>query len=73
MNRLLALPGAAAFALPVYAQKTETPPFKILPVGKIEVADLEIAKCDFEPDTNADIRIEFYCGNLLEYTTNPNK
>jgi hypothetical protein len=104
MNRLLLLLGAALFALPVSAQKTETPS-KVLPFGKIEIADLEMAKCDFEPDANAEvlfnkgdvyydssfdisgeyhkrvkifndngkdeanIRIEYYGGNRLEYIT----
>lgn len=105
MNRLLPLLGAALFALPVNAQKKTETPSKVLPFGKIEIADLEMAKCDFEPDANAEvlfnkgdvyydssfdisgeyhkrikifndngkdeanIRIEYYGGNRLEYIT----
>jgi hypothetical protein len=103
MNRLLALLGAALFALPANAQKNE--PLPKISFGKIEIADLEMTKCDFEPDANAEvlfnkgdvyydgsfdiggeyhkrikifndngkdeanIRIEYYGGNRLEYIT----
>lgn len=85
--------------------KAQTPAPKLPDFGKIDVADLELKQCDFEPDANAmvlfdkgevyfdqdfnivlerhkrikifndngkknaDVRIEYYSGNHLEYVT----
>lgn len=102
MNRHLILFGVALFTLSARAQ---TPAPKPVAFGKIDIADLEMTKCDFEPDANAEvlfnkgdvyydgsfditgeyhkrvkifndnakdeanIRIEYYGGNRLEYIT----
>lgn len=102
MNRLLTLCGVALFTLSAQAQTVAPKPVVF---GKIDVADLEMTKCDFEPDANAEvlfnkgdvyydgsfdiigeyhkrikifndnakdeanIRIEYYGGNRLEYIT----
>ncbi|WP_184550182.1 DUF3857 domain-containing protein [Mucilaginibacter sp. FT3.2] len=101
MNKLLILLLPAAFA---FTAKAQTDPV-FMPFGKINNADLEMTKCDFEPDANAEvlfnkgniyydgifnidgeyhkrikifndngkdeanIRIEYYGGNRLEYIT----
>jgi DNA-binding protein len=99
MNKFFTLLVPVAFAFAAHAQTTPT----IMPFGKIDNVDLEMTKCDFEPDANAEvlfnkgdvyydgvftiqgeyhkrikifndngkdeanIRIEYYGGNRLEY------
>jgi Domain of Unknown Function with PDB structure (DUF3857) len=101
MNKFLPLLALIVFSGSVSAQTTPT----FMPFGKIDNSDLEMTKCDFEPDANAEvlfnkadvyydgvfdiqgdyhkrikifndngkneanIRIEFYGGNRLEYIT----
>ncbi|MEO3405913.1 DUF3857 domain-containing protein [Mucilaginibacter sp. CAU 1740] len=52
MNRLLTLAGVALFTLSAQAQTAAPKPVVF---GKVDVADLEMTKCDFEPDANAEV------------------
>lgn len=53
MNKFLTLIALGAFATGVKAQTPTIP--KTQAFGKVDKADLEITKCDFEPDANAEI------------------
>ncbi len=53
MNKLLTLIAIGAFATAAKAQTPAIPTAQAF--GKVDKADLEITKCDFEPDANAEI------------------
>ncbi|WP_413670806.1 DUF3857 domain-containing protein [Mucilaginibacter sp. Mucisp86] len=53
MNKLLTLIAIGAFATAAQAQAPAIPTTKAF--GKVDKADMEMTKCDFEPDANAEI------------------
>ncbi|MGZ3999090.1 MAG: hypothetical protein ACXVIY_00580, partial [Mucilaginibacter sp.] len=66
MKKLFALILSCASVIAVKAQTPSVP--TVEPYGKVSQADLDLKKCDFEPDANAEVLFnvgKLYYGNDL--------